>query len=570
MSRTEHARRGPALPIDFERLFEASPNAYMLLDRDLRYVTANPAYLRITASRLEDLVGRRLFDVFPHDPDDPANENAIQLRSSLTRALVTGRPDVLAYIPYRVPMYREGVAVTEERIWSATHVPIRDAEGEIAYVLQHTVDVSELHRLKRAVASASAQPVPEQVEAGVLSRARDVQATNLELHQERQHLRSLFEQAPGFMCFLRGPEHVVELANAAYDQLVGFRDILGRPVREALPELEKQGFYELLDEVYSTGRRFVGRGMRVLVQRHPGSAPDEVFLDFIYEPITGNEGQVAGIFVQGHDITAQKRLEAELARLLASERAAREQAEAAGESAKLANRLKDEFLATLSHELRTPLNVLLGRARMLQSESIPDDQRRHAAAVIERNARLQLQLVEDILDVSRIITGKLRLRLAPTRLGQIIDAAVEIVRPAAELRGVTLERHVDDSIELAVDADRMQQVVWNLVSNAVKFTPPGGSIDISACRRGPVVRLSVRDTGIGIPPEFLPHVFERFRQGEGTPSRSHGGLGLGLSIVRHLAEAHGGEVTAESGGPGTGSVFTVTLPVGAPAAAEPA
>jgi PAS domain S-box-containing protein len=553
--------------VDFERLFEASPNAYMLVDRDLRYVTANRAYLSITASRLEDLVGRTVFDVFPHDPNDPNNVNATQLRDSLTRVLTTGTPDVLAYIPYRVPLYRDGAPVVEERIWSATHTPIHDGSGAVMYVLQHTVDVTELHWLKRAIPTAPPK-VPHQVEAHLLTRAQRVQATNLVLHQEGEHLRSLFQQAPGFMCFLRGPGHVYELANDAYYQVIGRREVINRPVRDALPELEGQGFFELLDHVYATGTPFAGRAMRVRVQRHPGLPPDELFLDFVYQPITDPSGAVAGIFVQGHDITEQKRLESELARLLTRERQARAEAEAAGEAATNANRLKDEFLATLSHELRTPLNVLLGWARALQTQPLSDDQRQRAAAVIERNARLQVQMVEDILDVSRIITGKLRLNVSPTHLAHVIDAAIETVRPAAEARAVTLLREVDDSIELVIDPDRMQQIVWNLVSNAVKFTPAGGTVAVSAVRIGQDVELSVRDTGAGIAAEFLPHVFERFRQGEGSGARSQGGLGLGLSIVKHLAEAHGGEVSAASDGPGTGATFTVTLPLTETVAAE--
>jgi signal transduction histidine kinase len=265
--------------------------------------------------------------------------------------------------------------------------------------------------------------------------------------------------------------------------------------------------------------------------------------------------------VQGHDITEQKRLETALARLLERERAARADAEAARAEAERANRLKDEFLATLSHELRTPLNVLLGWSRLLGGHDVDDGLRKRAAEAIERNAMLQAQLVDDILDVSRIVAGKLRLRPRPVDLRDIVRAAIDIVTPAAEARSVTLDRGPAAAVPCVGDPERLQQVVWNLLTNAIKFTPPGGRVRIDTWQDGAAVRVRVRDNGIGIPPEFLPHVFERFRQADGGVARSHGGLGLGLSIVKHVVEAHGGEVEARSEGRGHGATFTVTLPV---------
>ena len=227
-----------------------------------------------------------------------------------------------------------------------------------------------------------------------------------------------------------------------------------------------------------------------------------------------------------------------------------------------ANRIKDEFLATLSHELRTPLTAILGWASMLAAGGLNPHEAARAVAAIERNARAQRQIVEDVLDVSRIITGKLRLEMRPVELKALVQDAVESVRPAAEAKGVYLSTLLaPDTGEVTGDSDRLQQVMWNLLSNAVKFTPAGGRVEVELRREGARTALRVGDTGEGIAPEFLPHVFDRFRQADMGTTRQHGGLGLGLSIVRHLVELHGGEVTAESRGRGHGSTFTLRLPL---------
>ncbi len=308
--------------VNFRILFELSPNPYMLLDRELRYVAANPAYTRATGTSLDDLIGRYIFDVFPHDPDDPSNSSAVRLRESLRRVIATGQADVIALIPYRVPK-GDAAGAAEDRYWSATHIPVLDSEGRVAFILQHTVDVTELHPEGAAQSAAEQQ----QLQAGVLRRARQVQEANILLETERQHLRRLFEQAPGFVAFVRGPHHVFEIANHAYYQVVGHREIIGKPVREALPEVAGQDLLERLDEVYTTGKAYVGRGERVLVQRSPGGPLDELYLDSVYQPIVDEHGSI-GVFVQGHDITGQRRLEAELQALLVRERIARTEAQA--------------------------------------------------------------------------------------------------------------------------------------------------------------------------------------------------------------------------------------------------
>ncbi|HEX7316835.1 MAG TPA: PAS domain S-box protein [Pyrinomonadaceae bacterium] len=260
------------------------------------------------------------------------------------------------------------------------------------------------------------------------------------------------------------------------------------------------------------------------------------------------------------DVTERKRAEAERDQMLKREKTLRAEAEKA-------NRLKDEFLATVSHELRTPLTAILGWAHMLEVGDIEEKTARHAVAVIRRNALQQKQIVEDILDVSRIITGKLKLESERVELTPVVQAALDTIAPAAEAKGLRLRSVLDPEAAVTGDASRMQQVIWNLLANAVKFTPTGGEVRASVERLLTHVRIEVSDTGQGIQPEFLPFAFDRFRQEDMGTTRQHGGLGLGLSIVRHLVEAHGGSVRAYSAGEGQGSTFTVDLPL--PVEAEP-
>lgn len=237
-------------------------------------------------------------------------------------------------------------------------------------------------------------------------------------------------------------------------------------------------------------------------------------------------------------------------------------AEAAREEAEAANRIKDEFLAVLSHELRTPLNPILGWSKLLQSGKLGAEKTAYALETIERNAKLQTQLIEDLLDITRIMRGKISLTKNPVDLVPIIESAVETVRLAAEAKSIRLHPKLDPTVGTILgDEARLQQVVWNLLSNAVKFTNEGGQVTVQLSRLGPQAQIQVRDTGKGIHPDFLPHVFEYFRQEDGTTTRRFGGLGLGLAIVRHLVELHGGTVTAESLGEGQGATFTVRLPL---------
>ena len=305
---------------------------------------------------------------------------------------------------------------------------------------------------------------------------------------------------------------------------------------------------------------------------------------YLAVPVVSRSGEVLGglffahpdknVFTERDEmvvagLAAQAAVAMDNARLYETAKRARADAEkAAAEAERLyrkaeeSSRLKEEFLATISHELRTPLSAILGWARMLRMGQLSREDATKALDTIERNARAQAQLIDDLLDVSRIITGKLRMDVQPADPNSFIDAAVEAVRPAADAKGVHVQKVIDTgAISIPGDPVRLQQVVWNLLSNAIKFTPRGGRVQIRSERVNSHLEIVVSDTGQGISADFLPHVFDRFRQADQKTSRSHGGMGLGLAIVRHLVEMHGGTVSASSAGEGQGSTFTVMLPI---------
>ena len=283
-------------------------------------------------------------------------------------------------------------------------------------------------------------------------------------------------------------------------------------------------------------------------------------------PIRDGAGKVVGASTIARDITDRKRTEAERAKLLEREQEARQQAEEA-------SRMKDEFLATVSHELRTPLNPILGWAYNLRMGAVEPELLQEGLETIERNARIQSQLVEDLLDVSRIVAGKLNMNVQPVHLQHVIEAAVESVHLAAQAKRIELVLHFDPDVpQVAGDSGRLQQVFWNLLSNALKFTPEGGRIEVRLRHADSHVEASVTDSGEGIPSDFLPHVFDRFSQADSSITRKYGGLGVGLAIVRHLVELHGGTIRAESAGSGQGATFSLQLPMMAEAerSAKPA
>ncbi len=397
--------------------------------------------------------------------------------------------------------------------------------------------------------------IVEQVEIA-FERARAVQSqTGIE--NER---RNLLLQAPMPTALFIGPRHVFELANAPYEQMVG-RKVVGKTYLEAFPELEGTALPGILDAVYATGKPFVAPESLVRLDRNGDGVLEDGYFRFNLEALRDTDGVVYGMMAVAFDITEQVNARLELERRIAEARAANEQLAQLSRQLEAASHAKDEFLATVSHELRTPLNAILGWSHLVSNDSHPDRIKK-GLSIIERNARAQAQLIEDLLDVSRIISGKVRMSMKRVDLASVARAAVEAAQPSADAKGVRLNVSLEPHIgEIVADEDRIQQVIWNLLSNGVKFTPTGGEVTLHLTRGASRVGITVQDTGQGISEALLPRVFDRFRQGDSSTTRAFGGLGLGLAIVRHLVELHGGIVSARSAGEGKGATFEVELPV---------
>jgi signal transduction histidine kinase len=375
------------------------------------------------------------------------------------------------------------------------------------------------------------------------------------LRLERDRLVRLFEQSPSFIAVLKGPEHVFEVANGAYLALVGNRDIVGKTLLEALPELAGQGYKELLDDVYATGVPYRGNEARVDLARERGGPPQEAYVDFVYHPIVEPDGRISGVFVHGVDITKQV--------------LARNEMEALYQTVKEANDAKRQFLAAMSHELRTPLNAVIGYTDLLLlgvrgaiTPAQHDDVER-----IRRASQYLLTLITDILNFSRVEAGQVDLRPQTVSVHEVLERARSLVQAHLETRGLALRlAQVDESLSAIADPERLQQILLNLLMNASKFTSSGGHITLRADADERYVFLRVEDTGSGIPSAQLEQIFEPFVQlRRSTDPESRKGLGLGLAISRELARRMSGDVTATSE-EGVGSCFTVVLPRALPRA----
>ena len=348
----------------------------------------------------------------------------------------------------------------------------------------------------------------------------------------------------------------VNFLNPVAESLTGWtvKEAAGKPIQEVfsiINEETRKPIESPFEAVIEAGSIVGLANHTVLIARDGREIP----IEDSGAPIKDSDGKTIGVIVVFHDVSERRQAEKEREKLLKSEQEARGEAETAV-------RLKDEFLATVSHELRTPLNAILGWSAMLKNSNLERNNVRNALGIIERNAKAQAEIIGDILDVSRIITGKLQLDTKPVEIAPIIESAVDTLRPAATAKDISLTISLDNNNGYVIgDADRLQQIIWNLISNAIKFTSEKGKIEISSKRLDSFLEISISDNGIGIDEDFLPFIFERFRQGDASTTRMHGGLGLGLAIVRHLVELHGGTVYAESGGNGKGAIFTVRLPV---------
>ncbi len=436
-----------------------------------------------------------------------------------------------------VPIERNGRI--EEVYWTYSYGPAYDDQGKVGGVLvicqETTARVKTEHRLH---------------------------AMNRELEVERSRLAYAFQRAPAFLAVLRGTSYVFELVNDAYYQLAGHRELVGRPVFDAMPETRGQGYEALLDSVVRTGEPYVGRESSITLARVAGAPAEERIVDFVFFPLVEADGSRSGVIVHGVDVTDHVNSRREVERLLEESNRSRADAEAARAAAEAANRAKSEFLAIMSHELRTPLNAIAGYAELIEFgvHGPVTPEQREALARIQKSERHLLGLVNGVLNYARVETGNVDYHVADVPLGDVLGTCEALVAPQARAR--RLKFGVEGSpfeITVRADAEKVQQVVLNLLSNAIKFTPAGGSIVLACDADESNVFVHVRDTGGGIPANQLTRIFEPFVQLDSQLTRAQEGIGLGLAISRDLARGMGGDlaVTSEVG---RGSTFTLTLP----------
>ncbi len=530
----------------FEALFRNSPNAYLLLDRELTILDANEAYLKLTDRALEDIVGRRIHDAFAADPQAPETTHVDELLESFSRVLRSKTVDTLPVIRYSIAVSSATGTAYQDRYWSATHTAILDEQGEVSAILQHTVDITELQSLKASLRSAELRGQPlQQIEAAIMSRARSMQ-------DEGNQLRQLFAQAPGFVCFLRGPEHVFELVNEAYQQLTGHRELLGKRVLDGLPELQGQAFIDLLDQVYRSGEPYIGRGMRALLQRHPGMAPEEVFVDFVFQPIIERDGRVSGIFVQGSDVTEQQRSQWELqehrehleelvrerTRELMHSESERRVAEAAlMQSQKL--EAVGKLTGGIAHDFNNMLQIIGGNLQLLRRNLGADEtaQRRLESAVggVEKGARLASQLLA--------FASRQPLQPQSVDLGELLGQMSELMSGALG-RAVQVDVDIQPNLwPVFADVGNLQAAILNLAVNARDAMTDGGDL---------FVRLRNRSLDAE---QVASHAFEPFF----TTRQDANASGLGLSMVYGFVRQTGGFVVLESE-EGRGTSVRVYLP----------
>ena len=487
----------------------SSPIGIAFFDRDLRYVHANDALAAIDGVPLSEHLGRTVWEVIPQWASivAPILQQVMQTKQPLLNQEV-----VVATNPSGVVRHA-----------LVNYFPVYLPDGEVLGLGVTSMDITERRRTEQALRRSE-------------ERLRISQELSLDAFTILDSVRDETGAIVDFVWTYLNPK-AAELLQRPVENLIGQR------LLEVLPgDRAKTELFERYVRVVETG------------------IAHDLELSYNTNGIMGWFRNMAvkledGVAISLTDITQRKRSEAEREQLLLREQAARAEAEAA-------NRIKDEFLAVLSHELRSPLNPILGWSQLLQTGKLDQQASRRALETIERNAKLQTQLIEDLLDVSRILRGKLVLNIYPVNLVTAIESALETVQLAAQAKQIQIQIITTlDNVQVSGDAARLQQIVWNLLSNAVKFTPEGGDIKIYLEQISNYAQISVNDTGKGINPEFLPYVFDYFRQEDGTTTRKFGGLGLGLAIVRHLTELHGGTVHAASPGEGQGATFTVRLPL---------
>lgn len=485
-------------------------DAVIATDGEGQITFMNTVASDLTGYSEEEAVGRPISAVFRVANEDSGEPVANPVRRVLDEGLVVGLANhtvLVAADGRRIPIEDSGA-------------PIRTGDGEVTGVVLVFHDVTERRRAEEA------------------------------LRNQQQWLRSVLDLAPTPILLVEPGTGLVTFANGAASELAGGeypKDVPVEELDERFYCTDREGNRISSDQMPVSR---VARGERIDGYELDWHTPDGSRSLLIFgETLPGMHGHEATGILVYNDISPLREIEEQL---------------------RTADRLKDEFLTTVSHELRTPLNPIVGWVAMLRAGDVDEATHERALETIDRNVRAQLQIIDDLLDVSRIISGKLRFEPRSIEVGPVVRAAIGAVQSAAEAKGIEIRTDFDDAGDETFwgDPDRLQQIVWNLLSNAVKFTEKGGTVDLRLERTDAELRISVTDTGRGIDPAFLPYVFERFRQADGSTTRSYGGLGLGLSIARHLTEMHGGTIRAESDGEGHGATFTVTLPVKAGKAAE--
>jgi hypothetical protein len=481
-------------------MIDASVDGIFAFDRDCRLIAWNRAMQQICGFSRDEVLGKCVVDVFPFLRDGEKDD--------YFSAALAGQELITESHPY-----------AETGVFESRYTPLLDEQNNVTGVIAVIGDISVRKQAEEAT-------------------------RRLEFHVESSPL-AVVEWDTDFR---------VSRWSASAERLFGWKaeDVLGKHVNEW-----RFVFTDDVDAVaLVTNRQREGVEVQGITRNRNYTREGSILYCEWYNSVLRDErGKLVSVLSLVLDVTARQSAEEERAASLVRERDARQHAEEA-------DRLKDEFLATLSHELRTPLTSILGWASMIRNGEVEGSNAARAIETIERNARSQARLIDDLLDVSRIITGNLRLDLHPLNLAPIVDTALDALRPTADAKGMKLQtRFMPGQCLVKGDPNRLRQVIWNLLSNAIKFTPRHGSVSIDLTCVESTARLTVSDTGDGISPEFLPYVFDRFRQAEGSISRKQGGLGLGLAVARHLVELHGGTIRAESDGIGKGAVFTVDLPL---------
>jgi PAS domain S-box-containing protein len=501
-------------------------DALIATDAEGRVSFMNGVAEMLTGWIQADAMGHPLTDVFrivDEERREPVDNPAVR---SLAEGVIVGLAN------HTLLVARDGT----ERPIDDSAAPIRSESGEIIGCVLVFRDVTERRRAERELRKI----------------AQALRESETQSDRQRRVYEAILTNTPDF-AYVIDLQHRFTYANENLLKMWGFtrEQAIGRTFLELGYEPWHAALHcREVDQVAATGLPLRGE------VPFSGTFGRRIY-DYIFVPVFGADGTVEAVAGTTRDVTDHKHAEEEREALLASERSARAEAERA-------SRVKEDFLATLSHELRTPLSAILGWTQILLRKPPTRETLEQGLTVIDRNARMQAQLIADLLDMSRIISGKMQMDVQRVELPVIIEAAMESVRPAAEARGVTLQSELVPVAEsVHGDPTRLQQVVWNLLSNAVKFTPRDGSVTLSLTRVDSRIAIAVRDTGKGIRADFLPHVFERFRQADSSAAREYAGLGLGLAIVKQLVELHGGSVQAVSAGEGLGSTFTVFLPVSA-------